>query len=453
MRQCNGRQLVKHSGSQARGFSLIEMVISVGIASIVAVSSGYIMSLTAKEGLNLQSNLELDRLNRQVRDIGFRSSQSCTTFYSFPSPFPVGNAGPVDVPIRIQLNNNLALADNTKLLQYNLDIVSVEFARAQAKGFDPEGNRLYQGVIEIETRPANRGIASFTKRMALSSLMVKITPAGALATCDNGSINASQNMCEQLNLEYDSARQSCRFDADINGITPGPTTCDDDHALTGITTQGRLCNRTLTDYCTGNQFMTGLTTGRSICAEPPPEQVLPPATPPPTPPAPQPAVPQPSTPPPPAPGPPAAGATPPPVCAQTAAARQCQSYCFDFGYGNTCYDVCDQNTDVNAACGTVVVNPTPPPISPPPPTPPTDPRPQGGSCSCGGVTISSGQYCGYCYQDYEPPAFSPNSPDFFVRQLDRVFREESYQCVNGQLVYSAAPNPNRGSCRGEYEVW
>ena len=100
-----------------------------------------------------------------------------------------------------------------------------------------------------------------------------------------------------------------------------------------------------------------------------------------------------------------------------------------------------------------MVNPTPPSISPPPVTPPPDPRPVGGNCSCGGVTITNGQYCGFCYQDYEPPMFDPSSRDFFVRQLDRVFREESYQCVNGELVYSAVQNPNRGSCRGEYEVW
>lgn len=437
----------------SRGFSIIELMISVGIATVVGAASAYVMTLTMNEGQKLKASSELDRIGRQVRDFTFKNGQNCAAAYSFPSAFPVANAGPVDVPMRVQLDQNVTLENNAKLLQYGLEIASVEFARAEARGTDAAGNRLYQGFVEIEARPAVSGVLSPRRKIVVGTMLAQISSSGALVNCYNGAVGVSQSMCAQLNLQYDPARQACEFDAAINRAA-NSSDCDTNTPLRGVSAEGRRCETTSTAYCSGEQFMTGFDTGRTVCADPPTEQVLPPGPPPPQPviPPPPPPVVQPAVAPAPNP-PPAAGAEAPPVCAQTAAAIQCQTYCFDFGLGAACDQICDQNTDPDAACGTVAVGQGPPPLAPPVVTPPPDPRPPANQCSCGGQTINNGQYCGYCYFDYEPELRYMGYQYYGDNRLNRSFREESYQCQNGQLVYSPVANPNRGSCRGDYEVW
>ena len=141
----------------SKGFSLIELVITLGIALVVASGSAYVMNSALQQNQKLQSGLEFERLNRQIREINFRANQTCSSIFSFPSAFPVNNPGPVSVPIRIQFAPNITLETNTKLLQYNLELVSVEFARAISKGTDAAGNHFYQGLIEIEGRPVTAG--------------------------------------------------------------------------------------------------------------------------------------------------------------------------------------------------------------------------------------------------------------------------------------------------------
>jgi hypothetical protein len=452
------------------GFSITELVVATGISAILASSMGYLIVNSVSEQRKSTANLEIDRFGREIKQAIFQVGKSCATSVSFVTPIPSGQVngggGPVTVPIRITLPSGEIIQNGAQSAGRGYEIAEAEFARAEYKGNDINGNSIFQGFIEVRARYGVSGtdIGKIPlRKTVVGSMMVRVASSGAFVDCYGTDLIAANSICAKLGLEFDAARGSCRWDMDL--APAASSTCDASQPMVGITAGGKRCDRPSTDYCSGAKMMTEFRKGRAICSDPPPDlpATLPPGPTPP--PGPLPAPPAPPAPPPvvapaappapaptPAPGPippDVSAVEPPPACSKVETAETCQTFCFDFFFGGSCVPLCIPAVGADQPCAVVESNVVPPPLAPvAPPAPPAPPPVPAGNCSCGGISIADGQHCGYCYREYDPEPLGGGG-----RMLPITIREESYVCSGGELVYDPVPNPNRGNCRGGYEVW
>ncbi len=423
------------------------MVVAMGISTVVAVATGYAIVGGMSTNQSAQASAEIQATMNQLKSSILQVGRRCGTSVAFVTPVPAaaldGSAGPVTTPVRLTLPTGEIVENNSTALQGHFEIVSAELARAEYKGTDASGNSIFQGFIEVRARIGKSGSddgKTLLKKMNIGSMTAVINSSGNFVDCFMAGQVPANSMCARLQLQYDAVRNSCKWDLDM--ATASGSNCGvPNQPIVGITTGSKRCDRRITNYCTGVQYVTGLKKGRSICSDPPATVTSPSPAPSSSPvvitPVPPPTGPAPVV---------APGAQPPPQCSQITANQNCQSYCFDYFMGGSCATTCPALTGAADPCA-VVESSTTPPALPPATAPAPDPRPVAGQCTCGATTINPGQYCGFCYRDIED--FDGGG----YRRIGYVVREESYQCSAGTLVYSVTPNPNRGNCTGAYEVW
>lgn len=428
----------------ARGFSLLELVVGMGVATIVASATGYVLVASMNETVKAGSYSQLDQLGREIKQSIVRGGKRCTEVVNFVTPIPAsqvnGTGGLITTPVRITLPSGEIIQNGLMSTVGRYEIATVEFVNGEFKGRDMAGNSMFLGQIELRGRPGTTGSDAGKiplKKSLVGSLMAVVNNDGTFYECFTADTVAAASICTKLGLQYDAVRGSCIWDVDMTVATG--SNCNSSQPLVGITSGAKRCDRASTTFCSGSQFMSEFVKGRAICSDPPAAVAA--AGPPP---ASAPLVTPVSAGPP---GPaPAAGAEAPPQCSKISINQQCQVYCFDFFLGGSCDSSCPTQTDASSPCAVVESNVAPPPLPPPAPPPP-DPRAPASQCMCGDTVISNGQYCGYCYREFEPET------SYYGRRLDITIREETYQCNSGVLTYSPVANPNRGNCNGDYEVW
>lgn len=421
-----------------RGFSLVELMVAVGILSIVAVGTSMQLVNTFNDMYRTNSRANMVQTQSLIGKVFTKTSANaaaCNQILHFTNGFNTADGSQNDV--------NLTISGTT------LDTVQNSKVSGVA---DFKINRLYLGdTISLAPERPNSYLTNLymvadtgpwsalmrSRPHALATIVVTLDSAGGLKECNvTTAPPAAKETCDALyGMSWNEATGECDqalvMDSDYNFTACPPGT----HKINDV------CKPT-PSTCAYGQIARGFDLGIATnCSEPP----LNPAVGRPSFGVPPPVEGQPNYQPVAQPSP---GPTIPPVTATpiaggppTTAATTCTN---PEAIGSTTYAAClaiptcaaqmQASGTINAGnctTTTTVAYSTPAPTATPSIAPPND-----GSCACNDARISNGQYCVYCV---------PNV------NLGYGYVDYSYgadKCVNGNLVPDSTASVDFSECSG-----
>lgn len=194
----------------SRGTSLLQVLVALGVMSIIAVGFATMMSQMSAQQNIMQAKQDLFLLTEQIRTT-FANRSICEQ--SLPSNFkfdPTVAAKDTDgLPFEFRIDGDVVKSGQT-LQNYNLTANRLEIVKAVSAGSDTANNTIYKADLVGQFSPKNKtaGLRDFAQR-TIASAYFTISPSGDVVSCANeGPVD---NTCVALGGKYDPQSKKCDF--------------------------------------------------------------------------------------------------------------------------------------------------------------------------------------------------------------------------------------------------
>ena len=247
----------------SKGLTLIEIVIAVGLFSIVAVGASSFLLSSVKMKVDLQEKQGFIELANRIASAS-RSTQLCN---EFELAFPAGSSlnlsqasGNVGQKVNLKVDNETidGTADQPR---YGLVDSELRISNLKALGaMNAAGDPMYQGILRLRAQKANSELGGKEIRNRLIGSAIVGVGGGQITSC-HGDIQVPSAGCvvdstTGMCLGSGLPTQSCAPGSIISGYLNGTVQC-----------------RALISSCPAGQVVTGIVNGVLQCASLPPPHV------------------------------------------------------------------------------------------------------------------------------------------------------------------------------------
>jgi prepilin-type N-terminal cleavage/methylation domain-containing protein len=425
---------------KSQGFSLVEMMVVVGILSVVAVGTSMQLISIFKDQIRLQSKSNMVQTNTLIsKAFGKRSktsvaARSCAQTLIAPNGFDKNG----DTDVQLQMSAaELYTEGSTIAGTGNFTINKLYLSDVVSLAPDRPDSYLTNLYIVADVGPADAPLR--TKPRSIATVVVTLNPnANTIKSCDVGvTTPTAKETCTAIDgMHWDETLVQCEQDIALD------TNHKFEKCLDGTKRIGGVCIPSASG-CGPGQVAAKFDRGQvQACATPPlnpaigrPTQSVPTAVEG-VPNQPPPLVSNPGTLSPPVTTAPIPSTAPPTTAASCAAPNSLGTATFDYCIGiSSCQAQMPGMIEADGSCvATIPVTySTPPPAATPSPAPPAD-----YTCQCNSARIANGAYCSYCVRDVD---------------LGYGFVDYAYgvsQCQGGNLVPVSTTSFDTSTCGGGY---
>jgi len=208
----------------SKGFSLIEIMVAVGLVGIVSMAIMQMLENMNKSVKHTETKMDLDVKQKNIEALLINES-SCTKTFTSPSVSLLG-IGSVKI-----LPNNFSFKSAAGSALYSVGATvtgsRIKLNNVKLKNIDVNTTNL-GGMMEVQIEYGERKVGSTKTFLSKSMVEVEVDASLKILKCNLSATSftntASQKACESIGGTYVVATNTCTLDPDPTNAVPKPDT-------------------------------------------------------------------------------------------------------------------------------------------------------------------------------------------------------------------------------------
>lgn len=242
-----------------KGLSLVEVLISIGLSSIVAISLAVMLSQTSLMEASLKSKDSFNQLSSELA-AATKNSQICTAYGLKLTPSTVFNiataATSTGQPVQVNMGG-IPVGNGAAVPPFNLASSDLRITNVKSLGVtNTAGEFMYQGLLKISAVRKDSLTGGISRERTISSLIFSLNSSQQISNCSEKT-TADFQACT-----VDPTTQQCM------GAMVTNQACPANQIAIGYSAGAIQC-AAMDTACAPTEIATGILNGRIICATPP----------------------------------------------------------------------------------------------------------------------------------------------------------------------------------------